>query len=185
MQIIVNFCSGARTLPLQETGGASQCYDVRVVKKYTDEEYAALLPKKQVGTAVLFFNSKNELLVVKPDYREEWLVPGGAADEDESPLHCALRETREEIGLSAITLQLVGIYFAHKKGVYPDSLKFVFYGGTLTDDQIASIKLDTGELEEYIFMPLENALPLLSPSLQKCVPKSVEAIETRAVVYIE
>ena len=58
-------------------------------KKYTDEEYAALLPKKQVGVAVLLFNSKNELLIVKPDYREGWLVPGGVTDEDESPLHSA------------------------------------------------------------------------------------------------
>lgn len=170
---------------MREQSVTTRCYDGRVVKKYTDEEYAALLPKKQVGTAVLFFNSKNELLVVKPDYREEWLVPGGAADEDESPLHCALRETEEEIGLKMTTLQLVGIYFAHKNGVYTDSLKFVFYGGILTDDQIASIKLDTEELEEYIFMPLENALPLLSPSLQKCVPRSVEAIKNNKVAYVE
>lgn len=156
-----------------------------MVKKYTDEEYAALLPKKQVGTAVLFFNSKNELLVIKPNYKEGWLVPGGAADEDESPLLCALRETREEIGLNFSTLPLVGIYFGHKKGVFPDSLKFIFYGGILRDDQIASIKLEAEELEEYAFIPLNNALPLLSFSLQKSVPQSVDAIKNGTVAYIE
>lgn len=156
-----------------------------MVKKYTDEEYVSLLPKKQVGTAVLFFNSKNELLVVKPNYREGWLVPGGAADEDESPLQCALRETREETGLSLSMLQLVGIYFSHKKGVYTDSLKFIFYGGILNEDQMASIKLETEELDEYKFLSLEDALPLLSSSLQKCIPQSVEAIKNNTVSYIE
>lgn len=156
-----------------------------MVKKYSDEEYAKLLPKKQVGTAVLFFNSKNELLIVKPNYREGWLVPGGATDEDESPLQCALRETREEVGLSVPTLQLIGVYFGHKKGVYTDSLKFIFYGGTLNEDQIASVKLEIEELEEYAFLSLEDALPLLSSSLQKCVPQSVDAIKNNTVTYIE
>ena len=41
-----------------------------MVKKFTDEEYAKMLPKKQVGTAVLFFNTKGELLIVKHDYKE-------------------------------------------------------------------------------------------------------------------
>jgi 8-oxo-dGTP diphosphatase len=48
-----------------------------MTKKFTDTEYAAVLPKKQVGTAVLLFNTKGEILIVKPDYKEGWLVPGG------------------------------------------------------------------------------------------------------------
>jgi 8-oxo-dGTP diphosphatase len=154
-------------------------------KKYTDEEYAALLPKKQVGTAVLLFNAKGELLIVKPDYREGWLVPGGSADENESPLHCALRETREEIGLELPTLHLVGVYYAPPKGVYTDSLKFIYSGGTLREDQIAAITLETEELEEYAFTPIEDALPLLSSSLQKSIPESLKAIEGNTVAYIE
>jgi len=47
------------------------------------------LPKKQAGTAVLFLNTKGELLIIKPNYKSGWLVPGGAADDDESPLRCA------------------------------------------------------------------------------------------------
>lgn len=47
------------------------------MKKFSDEAYAKMLPKKQVGTAVIFLNIKGELLIVKPDYREDWLVPGG------------------------------------------------------------------------------------------------------------
>ena len=156
-----------------------------MARKYTDEEYAALLPKKQVGTAVLFFNEKGELLIVKPDYREGWLVPGGATDDDESPLHCAIRETKEEIGLDTPELQLVGIYYGHKKGVFTDSLKFIFSGGTLTEEQIEHIKLQTEELETYTFMSPQGAASLLSSSLQKSVPACLEAIKNKSVAYIE
>lgn len=155
------------------------------MKKFTDEEYAAMLPKKQVGTAVLLFNTRGELLIVKPNYREGWLIPGGAADNNESPLHCAIRETKEEIGLEISELHLVGIYYAHKKGVFTDSLKFIFSGGTLTEQQVSEIKLQTEELEKYSFTPLGEAILLLSPSLKKSVPVCLEAIKNKGVAYLE
>lgn len=154
-------------------------------KKFTDEEYAAQLPRKQVGSGVLFFNTAGELLIVKPDYRDGWLVPGGATDENESPLSCAIRETKEEIGLDVSDLQLVGIYYGPPKGFFTDSLRFIYFGGTLSETQISEIKLQTDELEEYRFVPVEEALPLLSPSLQKSLPKCLEAIETKTVAYLE
>ena len=154
-------------------------------KKYTDEEYAKILPKKQVGTAVIFFNTKGELLIVKPDYKDCWLVPGGAIDDDESPLHCAIREVEEEIGLNMPNLRLCGVFYGPRKGFYTDFLRFVFYGGILADNQISQIKLQTDELLEYEFMSIEKALPLLSSNLQKCLPASFEAIKNNTVAYIE
>ena len=154
-------------------------------KKFTDEEYAALLPKKQVGTAVLLFNTTGELLIVKPDYKDGWLVPGGAADDNESPLQCAIRETREEVGLEFAELQLVGVYYGPKKGVFTDSLKFIFSGGTLTEEQISNIRLDTQELEEYRFAGIDKAVGLFSSSLQKSIPQCIEAIKNGTVAYIE
>ena len=156
-----------------------------MAKKFTDEEYAALLPKKQVGTAVLFFNEKGELLILKPDYKDGWLVPGGATDENESPLHCAIRETKEEIGIDISELQLVGVYYGPKKGVFTDSLKFIFSGGVLNKNQIAEIKLQTEELEKYAFTSQQEAISLFSSSLQKSVPACLEAIKNKTVAYIE
>lgn len=154
-------------------------------KKFTDEEYHKMLPKKQVGTAVILFNARGELLILKSDYKDGWLVPGGSTDDDESPLHCAIRETREEIGLTIEKLQLVGVYYAPKKGIHSDSLKFLFYGGVLTENQVSQIKLQTEELEKYAFASPEDAIPLLSSSLQKSVPMCLEAIKNKTVAYIE
>lgn len=154
-------------------------------KKFTDEEYARILPKKQVGTAILFFNSESQLLIVKPDYKDGWLVPGGSCDDNESPLDCAFRETQEEIGLTVATLNLVAIYYSHKKTPFTDSLKFIFNGGILTNEQIAQIKLQTEELEEYTFASPEEAVPILSPSLRRSVPDCLRAINEQRVVYID
>lgn len=154
-------------------------------KKLSNEKYAEMLPKKQVGTAVILFNKKGELLILKPDYKDKWLIPGGSADENESPLHCAIRETEEEIGLSIKDLQLVGVYYGHKKGVFTDSLKFIFSGGVLTDKQITKIKLQTEEFEECRFLSPEKVIPLLSNSLKKSMPLCLEAVKNKTTVYIE
>lgn len=155
-------------------------------KKFTDEEYHKMLPKKQVGTAILFFNSNGELLILKPDYKEEWTVPGGSTDEGESPFQCALRETKEEIGLDILEMKLVGIYHSPKKELYSsDHLKFIFFGGILSDDQISKINLQTEELEEHTFKSIAEALPLLSPSLQKSIPQCLIAIKENTFAYID
>lgn len=149
--------------------------------KYSREEYLKMLPRKIVGSAVVFFNTKGEILVVKPDYREGWLLPGGTADTGESPCDCAIRETREELGLDIPDIQLVGVYH----GSSPDSLKFIFNGGILTDEQISNIHLPEDELEQFTFLLPGSALPMLSASLQKSIPACLGAIINGTVAYVE
>lgn len=149
--------------------------------KYSREEYLKMLPRKIVGSAVIFFNAKGEILIVKPDYREGWLLPGGTADAGESPRNSAIRETQEELGLKISDIHLVGVYHSDN----PDSLKFIYNGGILSDEQINNIHLQEDELEKYIFLAPSAALPILSTSLQKSIPASLEAIKNKTVAYLE
>jgi 8-oxo-dGTP pyrophosphatase MutT (NUDIX family) len=153
----------------------------------SDEEYAKQLPKKTVGSAVLFFNEANELLVVKPNYKEGWLVVGGAVDENESPLTGALREVSEEIALSLTSddVRLVGVYYGHQRGFFADTLKFIYYGGILSSEQIEKLVLQTEELDEMRFVSPEEALTLLTNSMRKSLMPSIEAIPSGTVAYIE
>lgn len=70
------------------------------------EEYYKTLPKKRMAVGVLFFNSNNELLIVKPSYKSGWSIPGGVIEQDESPRMGFIREVKEEIGLDVEPLDL-------------------------------------------------------------------------------
>jgi len=144
----------------------------------TSAEYIHSLPRKIVGSAAVFFNSKNELLIAKPNYRDGWLTPGGAVEALESPLQGCIREIKEEIGLDIPNLKCIGV--GHEVGATPDgekydALQFTFYGGVLSDEQISNITLQKKELDEYRFVPLEEALKLLNQKLARRIDQALKA----------
>ena len=63
--------------------------------------YVATLPRVLAGAAALFRDAAGRVLLVEPNYREGWALPGGTieSDDGESPRDGARRETAEEIGL--------------------------------------------------------------------------------------
>lgn len=154
-------------------------------KKVSDEEYIRTLPRKPIGAGVLLFDTKGELLIVKPDYREDWLIPGGSVEADESPLQGAIRETKEEIGLDVISPVLAGVFYKSARGGHPDSIQCMFSGGVLSDTDIESIKLQEDEILAYKFLPIEEALSFVSLSLQTTIPASLEALARGTVAYVE
>jgi hypothetical protein len=38
-----------------------------------------------MAAGALFFNHRDEILILKPTYRDDWLIPGGVVELDESP----------------------------------------------------------------------------------------------------
>ncbi|MFB7264445.1 NUDIX domain-containing protein, partial [Streptomyces nojiriensis] len=63
--------------------------------------YIASLPRVLAGAAALYRDAEGRVLLVEPNYREGWTLPGGTieSDRDESPRTAARRESAEEIGL--------------------------------------------------------------------------------------
>lgn len=76
-------------------------------KKSMSENYYKNLPKKRMGAGALFFNENNEMLVVKPTYKDHWSIPGGVVEENESPRIACIREVKEEIGLEIRELKFL------------------------------------------------------------------------------
>jgi ADP-ribose pyrophosphatase YjhB (NUDIX family) len=70
-------------------------------------------PKFTVGSMVIW-TERDRVLLVRSRYGERaWGFPGGVMKRHEDPVDCALRELREETGISAITpddLALVGTH---------------------------------------------------------------------------
>jgi len=149
------------------------------------ENYYKTLPKKRMGVGALFLNVNNELLIVKPSYKDHWSVPGGVIDENESPKNACLREVKEEIGLDIENPKFLCIDWTSPTPEKGESLQFIFFGGVLEKEQIDKIKLQADEIGKYQFLSLEKALPLLSEKLKRRIPKCLEAMKNNTALYLE
>jgi len=123
------------------------------------------LPKKRLAAGVMLFDQTGKLLLVKPSYRHDWLIPGGVVEKDESPWTAAKRETLEETGLALGQLRFIAMDWRSTDDDYDDSLHFLFDGGILSSDQQAAITCDGIEIVDYKFAAKDEALALLDPFL--------------------
>lgn len=120
-----------------------------------------------MAAGVLFFDAQGRLLIVKPSYKDHWSIPGGVVDANESPAAAARREVAEEIHLSCDHLEFVCVDYMVGTPVKGDSIEFIFSGGQLDSDQVATLQLDNVELIDKRFCLIEEALPLLSATLAR------------------
>ena len=154
-------------------------------KLLSDEEYYSNLPKKHIGVGVLVFNKNRQLLILKPNYKEGWSILGGGVDIDETPIEAAIRETREEINLDLENMPLVCVEYTQKKGIKPETLQFIFYGGELDVNEISKISPDKSEHSEFKFVDVSKAINLLNERQRYVIPFCVEAIKNKNTAYIE
>ena len=77
----------------------------------------------RMGAAAIIVNQNAEVLLVKHTYGKcNWEIPGGRAEEGESPVDTATREVREETGLVVTAQYMTGYYYDVSMG----GLHFVF-----------------------------------------------------------
>jgi 8-oxo-dGTP diphosphatase len=150
-------------------------------------DYYKNLPRKRMASGALFLNSKGEVLIVRPTYKDHWDMPGGVVEKDESPLDACIRECKEELGLvikpdQARFLSVDYVSDTDDKG---DRLIFIFLGGILSDKDISAFKLQEKELSEFRFVTAEVAVQLLGDRLKKRVPETMKAAQNNRTIYME
>jgi 8-oxo-dGTP pyrophosphatase MutT (NUDIX family) len=64
------------------------------------EQYVASLNRKRTVAGVLFRDAQDRVLLLRPSYKPNWEIPGGAGEADESPWETAAREVAEELGIT-------------------------------------------------------------------------------------
>ncbi len=149
------------------------------------DEYYRSLPKKRMASGAILFNANDEILIVKPSYKEEWLLPGGIIELNESPRAACIREVKEEIDLDVVDLKLACIDYTFPEHRPDDSLQFVFNGGILSDEQINDIVIDGKEIIDYKFCSIEAAVSFVNNRSKLRIPNAIEAINNNTVVYLE
>ena len=86
------------------------------------------LAKRHTASGAFIFNEKNQLLILKPSYKDGWNLPGGVTDEFESPYKTIIRECKEETNLDIQIQQLVLIDYVREQidGEQFDHVEFYF-----------------------------------------------------------
>jgi 8-oxo-dGTP diphosphatase len=150
------------------------------------EQWLQTLPRKRMAAACLLEHD-GQFLVVKPNYRTWWLLPGGGMDELESPLECAVRELKEEIGLTIKPTQLLVVDYRQEPNATSASdekVDFLFYA-PLTAEQLAGIKLQADELDDYKLIAPDQIDTHLSQWQARRVQTGLLALAHNRTIYAQ
>lgn len=152
---------------------------------YTVDENRAWynqLPTKRVSAAMIVRDG-DTVLMVKANYKDHWTFPGGVVDESESPLVAAIRETREEVGISTLPedVHFVTVCYIPKIHGFNDRLHFFFQAtGISAADTITP---QESEIETYEWVPISRVGELSGDRFSyNSIQKMLETNEYQAFI---
>jgi 8-oxo-dGTP diphosphatase len=143
----------------------------------------ASLPGVIVSAAALIVDDSGGVLVVKPNYRDNWTLPGGICEFGESPRAGCAREVTEELGIDPKLGSLLAIDWQRAQEIYGPTARpavfFIFDGGTLPS--LSNIRLQAEELDDCIFAPASELEFLLPAASLPRVAAAISALSSGCV----
>ncbi|MFF3552023.1 NUDIX domain-containing protein [Streptomyces tsukubensis] len=141
--------------------------------------YIATLPRVLSGAAVLLRDELGRLLVVEPNYRDGWALPGGTVESDggETPREAARRETLEEIGLDVEPGRLLAVDWV-RGPLRPPIVAYVYDGGVLGPERLDEISLQEDELLSWRLIGRDDIPDHLLGSLGHRITAALDALES-------
>ena len=147
------------------------------------------IPRIPASAGALIFDEAGRLLILKPNYKRGWTIPGGRIEDDgESPWDACRRETLEECGLEVEHGRLACVVFLSPRPPRSDGaprrggVRFLFDCGALSDKRLKAIALQADEIDEHRIVEMDEALALLSGPLRRRVSKAAGA---KGCLYLE
>ncbi|MFC8716048.1 NUDIX domain-containing protein [Kitasatospora sp. NPDC057198] len=155
------------------------------------EEFVTTLPRATVYASLYITDQQdrpillNSSVYVPDDGTQVWQFPGGQMDAGETPDQTALREAREEMGLTLACGRLLAVHFRLPEATWPaNKIGLIFDGGQLSTEQIAAIRLDPGEHSEWAARPLDQWAQVLRSTTADRLRQTAAAKKTGTTAYI-
>jgi 8-oxo-dGTP diphosphatase len=152
-------------------------------RNFLDQDtWFAQLPGVVVSAAALITDPAQRILLVKPNYRDHWSLPGGICEHGEPPHEGCAREVAEEIGLDRLFTTLLVVEWSQPYGEKARPImNFVFDGGSLADG--SGIVLQVEELDDFRFTAADEVAGYLAPFGVRRVKAALAARASGAAVY--
>lgn len=147
------------------------------------EEWFAQLPTAYLAASALITDGGGNVLLVDPNYRDHWTLPGGVVEDGEPPHVGCEREVAEEVGLDLKAGPLLACQWNGPAGPRPRAfMSFVFDCGTVPAG--ATITLQVEELDDYAFVSPDRASSWLHPAIAPRLDAALNARTTGQVAYV-
>jgi 8-oxo-dGTP pyrophosphatase MutT (NUDIX family) len=144
-------------------------------------QYWASRPAEHLAAGGLITGPGGKVLLVKPNYAPHWSFPGGGLDEGETPDRAAVREIREETGLTVAAGTLLVVDWEAPAGVRTRAMvHFLFDAGTV--DGLDGIVRQEEEIDEVGLFGVAEAITRMSPDGARQLQAALRARETGATV---
>jgi 8-oxo-dGTP diphosphatase len=146
------------------------------------DRWFAQLPGVVLAAGALITDPAGRLLLVKPNYRDHWTVPGGICEQGEPPHAGCAREVAEEIGLNLVPGPLVAIDWSQPFGPgQRPIMHFLFDGGTLNGG--SGIVLQREELDDFRFTDAAELGGYLPSHIEARVRAALAGRAAGAAIY--
>ncbi|MFG3255248.1 NUDIX domain-containing protein [Streptomyces sp. NPDC048172] len=111
-------------------------------------------PRRRHGCLALIRNEEGQVLLVKPNYKPGWQLPGGGALADEDLLKACVREVAEETGLPISPTVVLANDYVSATPESAEGFNVVFDGGVIPSE--TPIQIQTEELEGHRWVGLDD-----------------------------
>ncbi|MCD1145584.1 NUDIX hydrolase [Kocuria sp. LUK] len=145
------------------------------LRKFVDS-----LPTRRLAAEALIRDPEGRVLIVEPNYKPDWTVPGGTVEAGEDPRTGCFREVAEEVGLDLPPGRLLVVAHGVAMGVWGDSVSFVYDGGTIAAD--TPLRIQEEELLSHRWAAPEELDRWLRPGLALRLRRALDALREGTVV---
>jgi ADP-ribose pyrophosphatase YjhB (NUDIX family) len=139
-----------------------------------------------LAAAGLIRDGADRLLVVKPNYRDHWTLPGGICEFGEAPEVGCARELSEELGLSLPIGRMLAVDWQRPLEMYGPRARpavfFIFDCGLLPS--LSAVRLQEEELDDCRFAAESEFAGLLAETTVPRVRAAVGSLSSGCAQYV-